>query len=91
MATTSQSHCLASKAPSHAPAIPWHVAAGAVALFREEFRVRYDYPNISEKCEASEARPYWNEARRLRDFSPFAGVLSATERRAILRQCSYSH
>jgi hypothetical protein len=31
------------------------------------------------------------DARRLRDFSPFAGVLTAAERRVILRQCSYSH
>ena len=31
------------------------------------------------------------EARRWRDFSPFAGVLSSAERRAIIRQCSYSH
>lgn len=31
------------------------------------------------------------EARRWRDFSPFAGVLSATERRAVIRRCNYSH
>lgn len=31
------------------------------------------------------------EARRWRDFSPFAGVLSSAERRQIIRQCSYSH
>jgi len=31
------------------------------------------------------------EARRWRDFSPFAGVLSPAERRRIIRQCSYSH
>ena len=31
------------------------------------------------------------EARRWRDFSPFAGVLSAEQRRAIIRQCNYSH
>ncbi len=31
------------------------------------------------------------EAARWRDFSPFAGVLSASERRTIIRQCSYSH
>src|SRR5437870_10023505 len=31
------------------------------------------------------------EASRWRDFSPFAGVLSSAERRAIIRQCSYSH
>ena len=31
------------------------------------------------------------EARRWRDFSPFAGVLSSAERRKIIRQCSYSH
>jgi len=31
------------------------------------------------------------EARRWRDFSPFAGVLSSAERRRIIRQCSYSH
>ena len=31
------------------------------------------------------------ESRRWRDFSPFAGVLNAKERRAIIRQCNYSH
>jgi hypothetical protein len=31
------------------------------------------------------------EARRRRDFSPFAGVLSSAERRKIIRRCSYSH
>jgi hypothetical protein len=31
------------------------------------------------------------EARRWRDFSPFAGVLSSAERRKIIRRCSYSH
>ena len=31
------------------------------------------------------------EARRWRDFSPFAGLLSSAERRKIIRQCSYSH
>ncbi len=31
------------------------------------------------------------EASRWRDFSPFAGILSSAERRAIIRQCSYSH
>ena len=28
---------------------------------------------------------------RLRDFAPFAGVLSAAERLPIIRQCVYSH
>jgi hypothetical protein len=28
---------------------------------------------------------------RLREFSPFAGVLTALERRAVIRQCVYSH
>ena len=31
------------------------------------------------------------EARRWRDFSPFAGVLNAKERRNIIRRCNYSH
>ena len=31
------------------------------------------------------------EARGWRDFSPFAGVLSAEERRAVIRRCNYSH
>ena len=31
------------------------------------------------------------EARRWRDFSPFAGVLSAEERRTLIRRCNYSH
>jgi hypothetical protein len=31
------------------------------------------------------------EARRWRDFSPFAGVLSATKRRELIRECKYSH
>jgi hypothetical protein len=31
------------------------------------------------------------EARRWRDFSPFAGVLSAAERRTVIRRCNYSH
>ncbi len=31
------------------------------------------------------------EARRWRDFSPFAGVLSAEERRTVIRRCKYSH
>jgi len=31
------------------------------------------------------------EARRWRDFSPFAGVLNAEERRTIIRRCNYSH
>lgn len=31
------------------------------------------------------------DARRWRDFSPFAGVLSSAERRKLIRQCSYSH
>src|SRR6476660_7870673 len=30
-------------------------------------------------------------ARRWRDFSPFAGVLNAEERRTIIRRCNYSH
>ena len=28
---------------------------------------------------------------RLREFAPFAGVLTAKERRAVIRQCAYSH
>lgn len=28
---------------------------------------------------------------RLREFAPFAGVLTALERRAFIRQCVYSH
>ena len=28
---------------------------------------------------------------RLREFAPFAGVLTALERRTIIRQCVYSH
>ena len=28
---------------------------------------------------------------RLRDFAPFAGVLTAAERLPVLRQCVYSH
>ena len=28
---------------------------------------------------------------RLRDFAPFAGVLTAAERAVIIRQCAYSH
>ena len=32
-----------------------------------------------------------NDAARWREFSPFAGVLSADERRKIIRKCSYSH
>ena len=32
-----------------------------------------------------------NRFLRWRDFSPFAGVLSSAERRAIIRQCRYSH
>ena len=31
------------------------------------------------------------EGRRWREFSPFAGVLSAHERQAFFRQCIYSH
>jgi len=30
-------------------------------------------------------------AERLKDFAPFAGVLSAAERREIILQCVYSH
>src|SRR3989442_11508667 len=30
-------------------------------------------------------------AQRLRDFAPFAGVLSLDERRAYFSQCAYSH
>ena len=28
---------------------------------------------------------------RLRDFAPFAGVLTAAERAVVIRQCAYSH
>ncbi|MCI0535822.1 MAG: hypothetical protein L0Z50_11415 [Verrucomicrobiales bacterium] len=28
---------------------------------------------------------------RVRDFAPFAGVLTASERAVIIRQCAYSH
>ena len=28
---------------------------------------------------------------RLKEFSPFAGVLTAAERREVIRQCAYSH
>lgn len=28
---------------------------------------------------------------RLKDFEPFAGVLTAAERREVIRQCAYSH
>ena len=28
---------------------------------------------------------------RLREFAPFAGVLTAKERRVVIRQCVYSH
>jgi len=28
---------------------------------------------------------------RLREFAPFAGVLTALERRTVIRQCVYSH
>ena len=31
------------------------------------------------------------EAQRWRDFSPFAGVLTAAERAAVIRKCAYSH
>ena len=31
------------------------------------------------------------ETERLREFAPFAGVLTALERRAVIRQCVYSH
>ena len=30
-------------------------------------------------------------AKRLREFAPFAGVLTARERRIVIRQCVYSH
>lgn len=30
-------------------------------------------------------------AERLREFAPFAGVLTAAERRTVIRQCVYSH
>ncbi len=30
-------------------------------------------------------------AQRLREFSPFAGVLTAAERLSVIRQCVYSH
>jgi hypothetical protein len=29
--------------------------------------------------------------QRLREFAPFAGVLTARERRSVIRQCVYSH
>ena len=29
--------------------------------------------------------------KRLREFAPFAGVLTARERRIVIRQCVYSH
>jgi len=31
------------------------------------------------------------ETTRLREFAPFAGVLTAKERQAVIRQCVYSH
>ena len=31
------------------------------------------------------------EAKRLREFAPFAGVLTARERREVIRQCVYNH
>jgi len=31
------------------------------------------------------------QSERLRDFAPFAGVLTAAERLAVIRQCVYSH
>ena len=30
-------------------------------------------------------------AQRLKEFAPFAGVLTASERKVIIRQCAYSH
>ena len=32
-----------------------------------------------------------DEARRLKDFAPFAGILSREERREVFLQCSYDH
>jgi hypothetical protein len=32
-----------------------------------------------------------SESERLREFAPFAGVLTAAERLTIIRQCAYSH
>src|SRR2546425_12563307 len=31
------------------------------------------------------------ETQRLRDFAPFAGVLTAAERLPVIRECVYSH
>lgn len=30
-------------------------------------------------------------AERLKDFAPFAGMLTAAERRTVIRECIYSH
>jgi hypothetical protein len=31
------------------------------------------------------------DAKRLREFAPFAGILTARERRGVIRQCVYNH
>ena len=36
-------------------------------------------------------RDHSEATERLRDFAPFAGVLTAAERLTIIRQCAYSH
>ena len=36
-------------------------------------------------------REHSEKNSRLKDFAPFAGVLTASERRTIIRKCAYSH
>jgi len=36
-------------------------------------------------------RDHSERSERLKDFAPFAGVLTAAERQAVIRECVYSH
>jgi len=36
-------------------------------------------------------RDHSEKAERLKDFAPFAGILTAAERQVVIHQCVYSH
>jgi len=47
------------------PDITWKITPAPAALIREEFRTRYDHPQMPEKFEASGGKLFWNDAQRL--------------------------
>lgn len=71
------------------------IANGATQQYRlEEWRERIDRARQSEHAMAELLgilREDSEGAELLRDFSPFAGVLTTLERRPFFEPCSYAH